>query len=1065
MNDATQFFNTVAGGGGYEIERSLRFNSADSAYLNRTPGSAGNRKTWTWAGWVKRSTFGTGYIFGCFTSGNDYCLVYPLSGGNIRFEAYNSGTRVLRLDTANLFRDPSAWYHFVFTLDTSNATESSRAKIYVNGIEVTLASGQYPTQNTDLQVNTTNAHEISSSVTPFNGYLADIHFIDGQALDPTSFGEFDDNGVWQPIEYAGTYGPLVDQSQTWSSNTSIPGGSPSEGTAYANLFDGAISAYPGDFLTAADGKIIQIDFATSLTNVTSIRYYSYNGSDRHKVNSGSWSANSGSGAGWKTAYSGSAITLTRLELQKADGASYVKIGAIEVNGELLVDSGVTVTDNSFHLPFSDNSTAAALGTDTSGNGNTWTVNNISVTNQLLTQDYTSGLSTAGGPASGYPYSNVFDEDTSNIFVTSGATTGTTWTFTPPSAISAASLVIRVSQGARYRVNGGSWTTFSGGGSGELDLSSSITGGSITSIEGESLGNYQIGLWYVVVNGNTLIQSSGVTSDSLVDSPTNGSQTDTGVGGEVVGNYATWNPLAKSSGVTMSNGNLDASNTTATQTALSTFFVSSGKWYAELTCNAGFEDGIGIATQEYVFSSGFYSSKKLMAFRATGNITTSSFGSAVFPSWSVGDVVRVRLDLDNQKFAIAINGGSFSEVTITSYNSHYAGELWSLCVHNGASGGAGSFGYSLNAGQRPFAYTAPSGFKALCTTNLAEPTIADGSTVMDVKLYTGNGSTQTISGLNFSPDLVWIKRRSVSSDHNLFDIIRGATKVIKSNNTDAEVTASTSLTAFNSDGFSVGSNSDVNGNTHPIVAWTWDAGSSTVTNTQGSISSQVRANASAGFSVVGFTATGATSIGTMGHGLGVAPSLIILKNRDVTDNWFIHHNALPSPTTSYLFFTTAAVSDQAPTPIWSTSSLTFGVRQSTISTGSQNCVAYCWTPVAGYSAFGSYTGNGSADGPFVYTGFRPRWVMIKGYTGSQGGSSNWLIIDTSRDTYNVAANKLAANLSDAENSVNIGTGTQNTIDILSNGFKPKTSNGSTNNGATSYVYAAFAEHPFATARAR
>jgi hypothetical protein len=210
MNDATQFFDTVAGAaGGYKIERSLRFNSADSAHLSRAPGSEGNRKTWTWAGWVKRASFGTSqYFFGnYFNSAND--------GTNIRFTTDNqinifdltSGSFAYQLTSTQVFRDPSAWYHFAIALDTTQATYTNRLRVYVNGSEITAwTASTYPTLNTDYDLNNTQLHTIGRSGSfdgqYYDGYLADIHFIDGQALDPSSFGEFDTNGVWQPIAYA-----------------------------------------------------------------------------------------------------------------------------------------------------------------------------------------------------------------------------------------------------------------------------------------------------------------------------------------------------------------------------------------------------------------------------------------------------------------------------------------------------------------------------------------------------------------------------------------------------------------------------------------------------------------------------------------------------------------------------------------------------------------------------------------------------------------------------------------------------------------------------------------------
>jgi len=199
-----------AGPAGYEIERSLRFNSADSAYLSRTPSSAGNRKTWTWAGWVKRSELVSKTIFAQGVSLSERCWV-RFRNDSIQVLSETSNVPHIELRTSAVYRDISAWYHIVVSVDTTQSTASDRAKLYVNGLRVTdFTTETYPAQNTDTEVNTTNDFYIGAiqwaTSNWFDGYLADVHFIDGQALDPTSFGEFDDNGIWQPIEYSGGYG-------------------------------------------------------------------------------------------------------------------------------------------------------------------------------------------------------------------------------------------------------------------------------------------------------------------------------------------------------------------------------------------------------------------------------------------------------------------------------------------------------------------------------------------------------------------------------------------------------------------------------------------------------------------------------------------------------------------------------------------------------------------------------------------------------------------------------------------------------------------------------------------
>jgi hypothetical protein len=401
--------------------------------------------------------------------------------------------------------------------------------------------------------------------------------------------------------------------------------------------------------------------------------------------------------------------------------------------------------------------------------------------------------------------------------------------------------------------------------------------------------------------------------------------------------------------------------------------------------------------------------------------------------------------------------------LSSSSAGLSGYTWFPYVA-GDGGGA----VTANFGQRAFAYTAPSGFKALCTTNLPEPTIADGSTAMDVALYTGNGSTQTISGLNFSPDLVWMKMRSTAGySHKLVDTVRGATISLVTNNTNAELTETSGLTAFTSNGFSLGSQDPYNRNSDTFVAWTWDAGSSTVANTAGSITSQVRANASSGFSIV--TWTGTMSPSTIGHGLGVAPQFIIVKRRSSTEAWVCYHRfidaTVPADYDISLNSTAArrdypSFGDTLPT----STVFSVGATGATNETG-ETYVAYAFAPVAGYSAFGSYTGNGSAsgDGPFVYLGFRTRFLMVK--CSNNGNNTDWVIIDTARDTYNISGLGLRANLSSAEyDDKVIGPG-YTSFDILSNGFKVKGASGRVNASSDTYIYYAVAENPFQYSRAR
>ena len=338
-----------------------------------------------------------------------------------------------------------------------------------------------------------------------------------------------------------------------------------------------------------------------------------------------------------------------------------------------------------------------------------------------------------------------------------------------------------------------------------------------------------------------------------------------------------------------------------------------------------------------------------------------------------------------------------------------------------------------------------------------PTIPAGNLFMNATLYTGTGSSLTVAngatGQSFQPDLVWIKSRSNAYSNELYDSVRGVQKRIISNLTNAESTSTNGLTAFNSNGFTQGGETETGANGATYVAWNWKAGGAAVTNTAGTISSQVSANTTSGFSVVTYTGTGATA--TVGHGLGVTPSMVIVKCRANTNSWRVYFAGITANNQSLILNATGAVQTDG-TACWSgNTSSVIGLGANTdTNQSSQTFVAYCWSQIAGYSAFGSYTGNGSTDGPFVYTGFRPKFVLQR----SSSRVEDWHIHDTSRNTGNVADLDLFPNTSGAEASTN-------SIDILSNGFKLRSSFSGTNFSGATYIYMAFAEVPFKFANGR
>jgi hypothetical protein len=571
--------------------------------------------------------------------------------------------------------------------------------------------------------------------------------------------------------------------------------------------------------------------------------------------------------------------------------------------------------------------------------------------------------------------------------------------------------------------------------------------------------------------NNLSVTAGAGNDSLVDSPTNYG-TDTGVGGSVRGNYCTWNPLNAQLGAgSVSNGNLDFTGPSGSANYNfigGTFAIdtsSTSGWYFEFT-QTTYGNGSMVSLLDTGFQASALSNQSAIGYSGTNSTAGISYanggeihnyGSTTtgLTSWtSNGDIISIAIK--NNKIWFAKNGtwisGSPSAETSPSIT------LASTKYVTPAAGGINSSVFSLNAGQRAFAYTAPSGFKALCTQNLPAPLVTKPSTVFDVITYTGTGSSLTLpngsstpTSIAFTPDFVWLKGRSGATDHAIYDSVRDVQKDLVSNSTAAETTQTTGLTAFGTNTFTVGSLAKLNTSSATYVGWAWDAGTSTVSNPDGSITSQVRANATAGFSVVsvpGYTYPTKTA----GHGLGVEPHFIITKSRGASNPWIIYHKSAGA-NTYFQFDTGAGYTGVA--GVWSgvTSTvfpLNSGVNQQT------DIVAYCFAPVSGYSAALSWTGNGSNDGTMIYCGFSPRfWIWKR--TDSSG---DWWMIDTARsNTGNPVDEWLAANRSDAEYP-NDGD-----FDFLSNGIKIRTTSTSVNASGGSYIGFAWASNPFQYARAQ
>ncbi len=534
------------------------------------------------------------------------------------------------------------------------------------------------------------------------------------------------------------------------------------------------------------------------------------------------------------------------------------------------------------------------------------------------------------------------------------------------------------------------------------------------------------------NGNNWTLNNLATTDQMTDTPTN--------------TYCTLNPLDAAS--TLSDGSLRVSS--GNQLARGTFWPTSGKWYWECKMVTTVSvSGTGLARAECALS-GPGGTGNLYNYLNTGEKSDGGANSAYGNSFTNGDTIGVAYDANTRtlwfsKNGTWQNGATQSEIEAgTTTNAAWTGISnvpWTpKFVANTATAVA-----ELNFGQRPFAYTPPTGFKSLCTDNLPTPSIKKPSKYFKPLLYTADTSGgKTISGLDFPPDLVWIKNRDNVEQHYLTDSVRGfggagTSKFLKSNSNAAEASVGADVTfAVESGGFTI---TDTNYNSGELyfngrtyVAWCFKKG------------------ATPGFDIQTFLSPASGNI-VVNHALGVAPKWIIVKSRDGARPWVHYNENLSAPADRYLEFTTAA--EATISGIWPsvTSSSFTGTVGGSLSPN-ENYVAYLFAEVPGFSRIGKYTGNGSADGPFVWCGFKPRYLLIKRTDAVQ----DWYVQDTSRSPSNVVNTQLAPNLSVAEGS--LASGYDN--DILSNGFKVRNSVYNVSGGT--YIFVAFAEHPFKYARA-
>ena len=551
-------------------------------------------------------------------------------------------------------------------------------------------------------------------------------------------------------------------------------------------------------------------------------------------------------------------------------------------------------------------------------------------------------------------------------------------------------------------------------------------------------------------------TSGTGTDVMDDTPTK--------------NWATLNAIDPSP-APLSEGNLKVTGTNSGWShRRSTFAMSSGKWYWEDTISAVNYIRAGVVKAGASFNENVGQNADGWGFQAgpaasTAQIFNNDSGTNYGTTVSSGETLGFAFDADTGKMWVRNSSGFMSS------GDPVAGTNPAMTAGAGTYFAAGS-GYEtteqnlFNFGQRAFAYTPPTGFSALNTSNLPAPDIADGSQYFNTILWTGNGGqTRSLTGVGFQSDFTWMKRRDAGQQHMTYDAVRGAGagKMLVTNATAAEGSDGAGYTdsqygyisSFDTDGFSVNDGASsttggwVNSLNHTYVAWNWLASNTSgSSNTAGSITSTVSANPTAGFSIITYTGNG-TGGATVGHGLGVAPSMVIFKNRDGGE-WVIYNKVIGATKNVIL----SAINKAGTYSGWfnntePTSNVLSLGSDADVNRLNDDIVAYCFAEVEGYSKFGSYTGNGSAsDGPFVWCGLRPAMVIIKNITTN----SNWIIRDSARSLYNPVQPSLYPNLEDGEIS-------NFPMDFLSNGFKIRDDNGVFNTSGDDYIFMAWAENPF------
>ena len=948
----------LAGKKAYQVERSLRFNSGDVTYLTRTPSSSGNRRTMTYSFWLKKckpEAFQT--IVSGATDSSNRNQIDLLGTGGIRVWGNSSGSQNVYVAPSNLLRDTSAWYHIVVAIDTTQGTSSNRVKFYFNGVQATSYSNTtYPSQNAELNFNKNVAQSFGLSDSGPDVYFAEINFIDGQQLTPSSFGETDAiTGQWNPKKYVGSYGT-----------------------------------------------------------------------------------------------------------------------------------------NGYYLNFSDNSgtTATTLGKDSSGNGNNFTPNNFSVSAGA------GNDSVEDTPTNNFPTINPLDGG-SNALLTNG-----NLTFKANSSNSGNFNAFYSS----FAMRSGKWymeVTIVNQNSGSNSIQFGIASYKYKR-DSTNQNGYPgtSGLTFINTNNSNSGSRKGVVDGSAIGSSISLSATNDVYGvafdadnkkvyfyknGSAEGESSGYNVTDVGTGDFFFFATLRYSTGSGYSGGDSTLAINYGQRAFSYTPPTGFKalNSANLPDPTILLPNKHFGTLLYSAGSSNGTFTfTDSTAVDFFPDWTwikcrtaaenhyVMDSVRGNVDIDsasdskwlipNSNLAEGNGGGSLAGTTVSSIQNGIkivetsigSGEIYftnrNYVTWNWNAGNTDGKTYTVKVvsdGGNKYRFD-DFGTSAV-TLDLAEggTYIFDGSDSSmashPIKLSeTSNGTHGGGSSYNTGVTYL-LDGASVTESAYVSGYASATTRQLKI------VVAASAPTLYYYCHYHSGMGGQANTNS--------TLGSS---NFDGAIQSTVKVNASAGFSIVKYTGTGSST--NIGHGLGVTPDVLIVKNREDSNGWNVYHIGLGGNTPAQNFVislnSTAARTDQ--TSNWNDTAPTssvFTVGTSNGSNGSNDdMIAYCFSEVAGYSKFGSYTGNGSSDGTFVFTGFRPAWILIKGTSGSR----HWIMKDNKRNTFNVVNGTLLANSSTSED-----TSSSFDIDFLSNGFKGKTSGSHVNASGVTYIFLAFAESPFKNARAR